>query len=82
MATPVEDARGLIAAAHQLLVRADQILDDVSAAKPAVAPDTADVGPPEACEHPPAKREDISGFGEPPGARYRCGVCREEVKAA
>ncbi len=82
MATAVEEARGRIAAAHTLLVEADAILDALSASSSAPGPEAVDEPVPGACEHPPAKREDISGFGEVNGARYRCQICGAEVKMA
>lgn len=82
MATPIEEARGLIAASHELLVKADAILDAVSAGRDVAAPETATETMPGACEHPRAKREDVSGFGERASSRFRCGVCGVEVTVA
>lgn len=82
MATPIEEARGLIAASHELLVKADAILDAVSTGRDLPAPEAAAETDPGACEHPRAKREDVSGFGERAGSRFRCSVCGVEVKVA
>lgn len=82
MATPIEEARGLIAASHELLVKADGILDAVSAGRDLPGPEAAAETAPGACEHPRAKREDITGFGEVAGSRFRCGICSVEVKVA
>lgn len=82
MATVIEDVRGLIAAAHELLVTADAKLDALSAGRDLPAPEAAAETEPGACEHPRAKREDVSGFGERAGSRFRCSVCGVEVKVA